>query len=213
LRDKLTMNQGFIQTAAKNADGGNIKVTAPSYLYLVDSEISTSVGTGLGGGGNVTFQPKFVVQDKSPIIAEAHGGPGGNIQITTTSIYQFPQISESRISASSKLGQDGIVVINTPDNNADEGMLALSSSLLDVGALIDTPCRQKVAENLSSFVVVEREGAPKTYDDLLPSDPLLSLLPATNTQAIKTQVSTGSHVIKNFPKFNWLKGCKVVANM
>ncbi|MDM8560636.1 filamentous hemagglutinin N-terminal domain-containing protein [Candidatus Parabeggiatoa sp. HSG14] len=206
LEEKLTMNKGFIQTAAKSADGGNIEVTTPSYLYLVDSEISTSVGAGLGGGGNVTLQPKFVIQDHSPIIAEAYGGPGGNIQITTTSIYQFPAILESRISASSQFGKDGIVVIDTPDNNADEAMLALSSNFLDVSALMNTPCSQKVAENLSSFVVVEREGASETHhDDLLPSGPLLAQLPTVNSQASIT-IEDSPDVFRN--KFSMLTGCR-----
>jgi filamentous hemagglutinin family protein len=187
LADTLLMQNSFIRTATETADGGNIQMTSPRYFYLIDSEISTSVGSGLGGGGNITIGPKFIIQDNSPIIAEAYGGPGGNIDITTTGIYLFPG-GNSRISASSQFGVDGVVQIETPDESVDEGVLTLTSNFLDASALMNTPCSQRLAENLSSFIVVESYGVPTSEDDLLPSGPLLSTLPTVNTSsAMKTR--------------------------
>jgi len=189
LGDKLTMNKGLIQTAAKSADGGNIEITAPSYLYLIDSEISTSVGSGSGGGGNITMRQEFVVQDESPIIAEAYGGPGGNINITTTGIYKFSLASlNNRISASSQYGVDGIVTIETPDNSAEEEVVILTTDFLDVSGLLDTPCGQRVSENLSSFLLIPSEGTSNVMTDLLPSGPLLSQLEPIVKQEVKQAV-------------------------
>jgi len=181
LADKLLMQNSFIRTATITADGGNIQITSPRYFYLIDSEISTSVGSGLGGGGNLILGPEFVIQDNSPIIAEAYGGPGGKIDITTTGIYNFPG-GDNRISASSQFGLDGIVQIETPDDSVDEGVLTLTSNFLDASALMNTPCSQRLAENPSSFIVVDRDGIPTSEDDLLPSGPLFSTLTTVNTR-------------------------------
>jgi filamentous hemagglutinin family protein len=190
LGDKLTLRgNSFIETAAKNADGGNIFITAQNYLYLIDSEISTSVGSGLGEGGNITMRQEFVVQDESPIIAEAHGGPGGNINITTTGIYKFSLASlNNRISASSQYGLDGIVTIETPDNSAEEEVVILATDFLDVSSLLDTPCGQRASENLSRFLLTPSEGTSNAMTDLLPSGPLLSQLKPIVKQEVKQAV-------------------------
>jgi filamentous hemagglutinin family protein len=190
LGDKLTMRgDSFIRTAAKNADGGNISITAQNYLYLIDSRISTSVGSGFGGGGNITMRQEFVVQDESPIIAEAYGGPGGNINITTTGIYKFSLASlNNRISASSQYGVDGIVTIETPDNSAEEEVVILTTDLLDASGLLDTPCGQRVSENLSRFLLTPSEGISNAMTDLLASGPLLSQLEPIVKQEVKPVV-------------------------
>ncbi len=48
----LTMKNASIQTSAQNADGGNLVLISPRYVYLVGSQISTSVSEEFGGGGN-----------------------------------------------------------------------------------------------------------------------------------------------------------------
>ncbi|MDM8559436.1 filamentous hemagglutinin N-terminal domain-containing protein [Candidatus Parabeggiatoa sp. HSG14] len=163
LEDKLTMRNSLIKTSTIKADGGDIFITAPNYLYLIDSEISTSVGTGFGYGGNITLRPEFVVQDESPIIAESYGGPGGNIQITTTSIYQFPPILKSRISASSQFGVDGEVYIDshTVDMN---GMLGLSSDYVKIQ--LPKKCHIRDISELNTFYVYpEHELKMRTPED------------------------------------------------
>jgi filamentous hemagglutinin family protein len=152
LGDKLLMNQGTITTSATSADGGNIQITAPHYFYLVNSEITTSVGTGFGGGGNVTLNPEFVIQDHSPIIAQAYGGPGGNIQLTTTGIYQFPPAETSPIDASSQLGIDGEILIRLPDVDGLESFFALPSQFKDHSGLLKS-CGARDIENPSTFKV------------------------------------------------------------
>jgi len=195
LGDKLTMNQGFIETEAKSADGGNIAIIAQNYLYLVDSGISTSVGTGLGGGGNITLRPEFVIQKGSPIIAEAYGGPGGNINITTTGIYKSPPDSlNNRISASSQFGVDGVVEINRPGNDVMEDIVIQTSEFLDARGLLNTPCNQRTAGLPSRFVMVHSYGESNALNDLLPSG-LISLEPIE----VKTPVAGKSEGKKRLP--------------
>jgi len=190
LGDKLTMrDSSAIGTLTTKSDGGNISITAQNYLYLIDSKISTSVAGGLGKGGNITLRQEFVVQDESPIIAEAYGGPGGNINITTTGIYKFSSASlNNRISASSQYGVDGIVTIETPDNSAEEEVVILATDFLDVSGLLDTPCGQRVSENLSRFLMVPSEGTSNAMSDLLASGPLLSQLKPIVKQEVKQAV-------------------------
>ncbi|MEK8015216.1 MAG: filamentous hemagglutinin N-terminal domain-containing protein [Candidatus Parabeggiatoa sp.] len=204
LTDKLTMNKGLLQTAAESADGGNIAITAQNYLYLVDSDISTSVGSGLGGGGNITMDQEFVVQDESPIIAEAHGGPGGNINIATTGIYKFSETSvKNRISASSQYGVDGIVEINSPVHNAMEDIALLGSDFLDVSGLLNTPCSQGIAEPLSSFVMLHSEGESNALTDLFPSG--LFPLPPVN---LRTSLNIDDSTAVSPNQLSMLVGCR-----
>jgi filamentous hemagglutinin family protein len=158
LGDKLLMNQGSIRTSATSADGGNIQITAPHYFYLVNSEITTSVGTGFGGGGNITLIPEFVIQDQSPIIAQAYGGPGGNINITTTGIYQFPPVATSPIDASSQLGIDGEIIISLPDVDALDSFLALPSQFKDRSRLLR--CAKQDINKTSTFTVYMHHKTP-----------------------------------------------------
>jgi large exoprotein involved in heme utilization and adhesion len=161
--------------------------------------------TGFGGGGNITMRQEFVVQDESPIIAEAYGGPGGNIKITTTGIYQFSSASLSRISASSQFGVDGVVEIETPDNSAMEEVVILATDYLDVSGLLNTPCSQRIAEKLSSFIVVNSYGAPNSPNDFLPSGPLLAQLPTVNPRTSRN-IDDSTDVFRN--KLSMLKGCR-----
>lgn len=172
--NRLQMRNGVIETAAESADGGNLTITASGYVYLIDSQISSSVSEEFGGGGNLTLKPKFVVLDGSQIFAKAKKGAGGNIDVTTTGIYNFTGEPIGQIiNASSEFGVDGEVVISTPDGNAVEGLFALPADFVDASQLIDTPCDQRVAENLSSLVFVPSEGAANAVADLFASGPLL----------------------------------------
>ena len=166
LGDKLILRDSFIETAATKSDGGNIFITAQNYLYFINSKISTSVGTGFGGGGNITMHPEFVIQDESPIIAEAYGGPGGNINITTTGIYQFPLASLSRISASSKYGVDGEVNIDSPEVNLDD-LMVLSGEMIE--AQFSKRCRQiEELDDISTFIKrIQGDGRPRMPDNHL----------------------------------------------
>src|SRR4029079_4392406 len=85
----LTLDHARITTNSLVADGGNITITATgSQLVLIDSQIVTSVLSGVGGGGNIIVGSAghpigVIVLDNGGIHADAFGGPGGNINIFT----------------------------------------------------------------------------------------------------------------------------------
>ena len=136
VKELLKMQNGAIKTETINADGGNIHINSPGYLYLIDGTITTTVKAIGGDGGNITLTPEFIVLDNSRIKADASKGNGGHIQITTTGIYSFSgEPIEEIITASSELGIDGEIEIDSPDMNLDE-FLILPGTFLDISAFM-----------------------------------------------------------------------------
>jgi filamentous hemagglutinin family protein len=204
LTDKLIIRNGSIETKAESADGGNLSITTPSYVYLIDGQITASVSEEFGGGGNITASPQFVILDNAQMFAKAKKGEGGNINVTTTGIYNFTgEAIEEIINASSEFGVDGVVVIDTPDNGAEEGIFALPAALFDASTIMNTPCGQRVAENPSRFVLVQSEGAANAVSDLFASGPLLSQI-----KEVK-QVSNSEGTDHHLMKVALLTGCRL----
>jgi len=165
LGDSLEMNGGVIATRAVTSDGGNIEVLAPRLIRLAGSQITTSVESGVGGGGNIFIDPQFVLLQDSQIIANAFGGPGGNIKIIAGQLIADPA---TIISASSALGIDGAVNIDAPDTDVSAGLAVLAAAYLDASSLMRAGCSAARA-GLSSLVEVGRGGLPPDPDGYLPS--------------------------------------------
>ncbi|MCK5877491.1 MAG: filamentous hemagglutinin N-terminal domain-containing protein, partial [Candidatus Marithrix sp.] len=198
----MYITDSVLETSAINSDGGNLSIDANGYVYLFNSQISTSVNEDFGGGGNITANPEFIVLNKGNIFAKAKKGIGGNINITTTGIYNFDMTPISDvINASSEFGLDGIITIETPDENAAENLYAISDNFFDASELLGIPCGQRVNDSLSSFFVIPSEGVPFSFTDLLPSGPLLAeqldnkaqismnWVPPTNIYKVKSSCS------------------------
>ena len=165
LGDSLQLRGGSITTQATESDGGNITITAPRLIHLADSRITTSVESGVGSGGNIFIDPQFVVLQNSQIVANAFGGPGGNINIIAG---QFISDPATVISASSTLGIDGTVNIEAPDADLSADLAALPASFIDASRMMQAGCGAARA-GLSSLVEVGRGGLPPAPDDYLPS--------------------------------------------
>ncbi|MDB5867576.1 MAG: filamentous hemagglutinin family outer membrane protein [Betaproteobacteria bacterium] len=154
----LTMVSSAISTEANRADGGNIEINAIDLLRLTDSRITTSVGNGLGNGGNITIDPTFVVLDGSQIIANAFGGNGGNIDITTDALLRS---GDSVIQASSQLGVQGTIRISAPDSDLAGGLTPLAGGLFDPSLLLRESCSARAGRGGNSFVGVGHGGLPE----------------------------------------------------
>lgn len=189
--DKILLNEGFIETSTTQADGGGIDLSSSRYLYMQDSDITTSVGAAFGDGGNINLDPKYILMDNSRIIARAVSGDGGNININTQGIYRFPPEENNPIDASSQFGLDGIVEIKTPEINTDSLINISASGFLDLNITLDTPCDQRIGQPSSRFILKEREGvATQGQDDFIPSYGILSHEFEENTQETQTQLSS-----------------------
>jgi filamentous hemagglutinin family protein len=120
-------NESQITTeAGNNGDGGNITINTSNLTAKKNSDISTSaVG---GDGGNISITADTILGlENSDITANAVGGNGGNINITTDLIYGYQARSQTTpfedITASSELGIDGTVTINSPETSTEEDLI------------------------------------------------------------------------------------------
>ena len=164
--NSITLDGGTMSTRAAKSDGGNIKLTAPNIVQLEGSQITTSVESGVGGGGNITIDPQFVIVNNSSIIANAFGGPGGNIIIIADN---FLSSVTSVIEASSALSTPGVIEVRSPENNVENNIAQLPAAFIDASALLRGLCTARRTGAASSFVVAGRGGVPVDADGYLPS--------------------------------------------
>ena len=148
-------NNASITTEATAAGGGKIEVNVQERLILENSGITSSVADGSGNGGDIMIDPVFVVLLDSDIIARADAGNGGNIDIVTDFLIASPG---SQIDASSNIGIDGEVGIDTTDSEISNSLQALPVAYLDVGALLRNRCATRASASASSFVVASQAG-------------------------------------------------------
>jgi large exoprotein involved in heme utilization and adhesion len=136
------------------------------FLYLVSSEISTSVKGETGNGGNIAIDPQLVILDHSSIIAQAVEGHGGNITITAG---QFIPSSDSIVSASSELGISGTIVINGPRVDVNGALVVLSTQLRSRTEVLREACVARAGQPISSLVEAGRGGLPQDPEATLPA--------------------------------------------
>jgi filamentous hemagglutinin family protein len=184
-------NLGLITTAAPNSAGGNISVTAGTEIRLKSSDITAQAGPGGGGnitlnapdlvyllnstvsaeavgdGGNVTIDPVFFVLNDSSLISRSSSANGGNIRIFADYFFQ----SSSLIDASAPFGLPGTVSVTAPDLDLSGSLIGLPSNLLDVENQLRPDCRVRLAEKMSSFIMLGRGGLPIEPGGFIPSGP------------------------------------------
>lgn len=160
----ITISAGFslnatgsaVTTRTIGSDGGDISVSVGTILYLTNSTFTTSVGGGQGNGGNITIDPVFIILDNGRIIADAQGGNGGNIRMIAD--YYFPN-PDSVVQASSELGIDGIVTIETPETDLGAGLAVLPGYRLPPELTLDG-CENRTNRRSSTLVRTGRGGLP-----------------------------------------------------
>ncbi|PSB08439.1 filamentous hemagglutinin [Pleurocapsa sp. CCALA 161] len=114
--DNLNLEEaGSITAATLSGTGGNITLNTQNLEIDTDSEI-TATAENNGDGGNVTINTTSLIAKKNnQVTANAFGGRGGNIDIEAQGVFLFDS-PDNIFSASSKLGIDGTVNINTTTN-------------------------------------------------------------------------------------------------
>lgn len=159
----ITLRSGLISTTSQNAGGGNIYINVPDRLLLEKGNVTTSVYGGKGDGGNIIIEdPQFTILNQSNIIAQADAGHGGNIHIVADNFLETPYCL---VSASSRVGIDGKVEIDSPDETISGDLIQLSSGLDKQEHYIKT-CKAGNRAKRSRFVVKQLVGAPSNPEDL-----------------------------------------------
>ncbi|MDM8558600.1 filamentous hemagglutinin N-terminal domain-containing protein [Candidatus Parabeggiatoa sp. HSG14] len=148
--NKITISDsGTINSSAINAGGGNITINAKDIVYLSDQgSITTSVQSGIGDGGNINIvNPRFTVLNQAYTVAQADEGHGGNIHLKSEKFITSP---DSLISASSRLGIDGEVKIDSPTIDMNAFLVVLPAGFVEAQL---RKCTIEEIENPSTFKV------------------------------------------------------------
>ncbi|MBD2497915.1 S-layer family protein [Nostoc sp. FACHB-280] len=191
-------NQAAISAITTSGNGGDINLQVQDILLLRrNSKISTSAGTARqgGDGGNITINAPngFIVtipNENSDITANAFTGNGGRVNIQAFGIFDIQPRESSTvfndITASSELGVDGTIELNTPNVDPNQGLVELPANLVDASEQITQGCTPRRGRS-NSFVVTGRGGVP-----LSPSEPL-------RQRAVITQWVTLDEATQNKP--------------
>ena len=185
------LQQGKIAASSASGKGGNIILNASKLLLLrQDSQISTE-SRGLDNGGNITIDSPIIVGlENSDIIANAVRGKGGNIQITTQSLfglkYRPALTAENDITASSEFGINGNVQVNTIGINPANSLNALPTDITDSSRQITDRCSNAKG---GSLVATGRGGIPQGPKKQGSDRPWHDLRPLTATNPAVTPVA------------------------
>ncbi|MBD2629839.1 two-partner secretion domain-containing protein [Trichormus variabilis] len=203
----LAADQGTIEVRNQGlGDAGDIAIKTQNLLLRNQSKITATAGsvTHPGNGGGITIDAKdgFVVavpSENSDIIANAFGGKGGRIEINANRILGFQNQGKlsseqlkaienngiSDISASSDVGQNGEVSLNTLSIDPTQGLVTLPTNLVDTSRLIAQGCdrNSNVAKGKSEFVITGRGGLPPSPDDTLKPGAILPEWVVNNSES------------------------------
>lgn len=139
--DSALLDGGIITAETESGNGGGISLLIEESLLLRNgSTISSTAGTAKAGGdgGNINIDAGFIValaEENSDITANAFEGRGGQVSISTDGLLGIEVrdrgTPESDITASSEVGQSGIVTINAPDTEISAEEVQLPNTLAD----------------------------------------------------------------------------------
>jgi filamentous hemagglutinin family protein len=169
VRKSLLIQNSFVTTEAAQAAGGDITLRVQDVLRLRNSAVTATVGGGPETvGGNITIDPQFIILESSQIRANAFEGRGGNIQIQAQQAFLADPASQ--VSASSTLGINGQVAIQSPVTSLSGAVAPLPQAFAQTAELLRSRCAERLREGtVSRLVVGGRDGVPLEPGSLLPS--------------------------------------------
>lgn len=156
------LNGSEITVASQFGDAGNIFMYLSRWLYMLDSQVTTSAAQGLGNGGNILIDPQFVILNNSQIIANARRGSGGDINIITRF---FLASTNSIVSASSQFGLQGTVSIQSAQSNIAGGISILPGVFMDASGLIQEGCGNRSGQSGGTFTSSSMQGLALSSPD------------------------------------------------
>jgi filamentous hemagglutinin family protein len=168
-------DQGTISAESNAVSGGNIFINTDRLLLRRNSTISATAGLieGAGDGGNITINAPFIIaipEENSDITANAFQGSGGRVNITAQGVFGIeprPNLTPlSDITASSELGVNGVVTLNTLDTGFIENSLTdLPEVLTNPETLVANSCIVRRQESTGRFVITGGDSLPEQPDN------------------------------------------------
>ncbi len=197
---QITLDNAFIFATSSVGSGGNIQINNRDRLLLRNKGfISTNSGSSAknGNGGNITISSPLIIAlpGNNDIAADANGGTGGRVNITSKGLFgiQFrPKGKESAltndITASSTFGRDGNVNIDTPGTDPGRDSTELPNVTTDASNQISQVCSASNRQN--KLTVTGRGGLPPTANDPLTSDVVWQDARAADGQPVASSATT-----------------------
>jgi filamentous hemagglutinin family protein len=168
--NNLTLDNSLMIATTDSLDGADVALTIRDWLLMRRGSQITARGYNAGNGGNIDIRAGFIVaksSENSDISANSFQGRGGIIRLNARSIFGLtfrPQLTPlSDITASSDLGIDGVVTIDTFKLDPSQGSNDLPDEIIDVTRDVIQTCAPR--SRLNSFVVAGRGGLPPTLGD------------------------------------------------
>jgi large exoprotein involved in heme utilization and adhesion len=152
-------------TVSAGHNGGDIHITTPDIVYLLNSSITATAGAnGLNGaGGNVTIDTQFIVLQNSFISANAAIGQGGNINLVSDFFFNS-DLSNNNITATGTTS--GTVNITAPELDLGAQLITLPTSLLSAENQLQERCTALLQGDFSSFISIGRGGTEPAPEEL-----------------------------------------------
>jgi large exoprotein involved in heme utilization and adhesion len=160
LKDQSTI------TVSGGHNGGDIDITTPDLLYLLNSSITATAGaSGVNGaGGNIKIDhPQFIVLNHSFISANAAIGQGGNINLVSDFFFNS-DLSNDNITATGTT--NGTVNISAPALDLGSELITLPTSLLSAESQLQERCTALLRGDFSSFISIGRGGTEPAPEEL-----------------------------------------------
>jgi filamentous hemagglutinin family protein len=195
-------NESQITTeAGNNGDGGNITINTSNLTAKKNSNLTTSAEGGDGGNISITADTILGLEN-SDITANAVGGNGGNIDITTDLIYGYEARSQTTpfedITASSELGIDGTVTINSPETSTEEDLI-LSAKKIELNKykkLLTGSCLDENRPIREEFIY-SGGGIPESPDNYLDDQEYFTSPNPTTLEELLQQRANGTPLTNN----------------
>lgn len=219
--NNLSLKQANISAETSRGRGGNINIYSNLLSLSNNSQISATAKY-TGSGGNININSDFIVaptSENNDITANANQGQGGNIHISSQGIFglkHHPDLTPGNdISASSNLGVDGVVDIQTLRIDPSQSDVELPSEFLDVSQQVMQTCYVQARTN--SFVIPGRSGLPLSPNEVLNNtptwaDPRVKNRYEENLSQSNTLVEAVDWTIGSDGKVRLLGSKKTVAN-
>jgi filamentous hemagglutinin family protein len=196
--ERLRLNAAFVNSIGTYGAGGDINIFLSDNLLMQNTSFIAS-DSGLRGGsdngGNITINSPLIIAlpGNNDITANANGGNGGNLNITSQGLFginyrAIGSNSTNDITASSTFGQNGAVKIDTPGTDPGKSSTELPQVPTDASNQISQTCSTNNRQN--KLTVAGRGGLPPNADDLLTPNIVWRDARATNSQPAISSVTT-----------------------
>ncbi len=183
-------NTGNVIANSASGTGGNINLETDQ-LQLDENSTIAATAENDGDGGNISINTgSLIAKQNSQVAANAFQGRGGNLNINAQGLFLFDS-PENIFSASSELGIDGTITINTPDINLQKELEPSKLEFITANEAIANSCLARKNQK-GSFTVNRHDSFPRnpnsSYSDTSYSLTGIDSLTTTTKQPTQIQL-------------------------